>query len=142
YMGVGGIAGTMITPLLVKRFGFRKSLQLGFWASLIPALAMYLLVKTYTPAINVWAFVLGFGSYIPFLVVTIYSLESFETNVLGSVQGIMWSGGRIFTALAGLCTGPMIVMFHGSYAMAAATVSLVYLVGIVSGHFAKEPKSA
>lgn len=142
YMGIGGIAGTLVTPLLIKHLGYRKSIILGFVASIVPALAMYLLVKTYSPAINVWAFVLGFGSYIPFLVVTIYSLQLFATNVLGSTQGIMWSGGRILTAFAGLCTGPLIVFFNGSYALAAATVSLVYLVGIAAGFFAKEPAKA
>jgi len=139
YMGIGGIVGTLLTPPLIRHLGYRKSFILGFLASLVPALTMYLTVKSYSPAINVWAFVLGFGSYIPFLVVTIYSLEIFTTNVLGSAAGIMWSMGRIFTAIAGLSTGPMIVFFHGSYGMAAASVSLVYVVGIICGCLVREP---
>lgn len=142
YMGIGGILGTLFTPLLIKWLGFRRSMQLGFIASFLPTILMYLTVKSYTPALNIWALVIGFGAYSPFLVVTIYSLEIFATNVLGSVSGIMWSGGRILAAIAGLFTGPIILFFHGSYAFAAATISLVYITGIVAAHFVKEPAKA
>ena len=75
----------------------------------------------------------------PFLLITIYITEVFATSLLGTASGIAWGVGRIMAAIMGLCTGPMILYFHGSYGNAAACVTLVYVVGLAAAMFVKEP---
>ena len=139
-MGFGGMLGTLVAPLMLNKIGYRKSFVVSFLGSIIPTMAMFLLVKTYDPWLNVWSFVIGFGSYMPFLLIAVYISEVFATNLLGTASGIAWGVGRIMAAVMGLITGPMIIWFHGSYGNAAACVTLVYFVGLGAALFAREPK--
>lgn len=48
--------------------------------------------------------------------------------------------GRLVAALAGLCSGPLILFFGGSYAFAGATVAfIVYSLGFIASFYVTEP---
>jgi MFS family permease len=137
-MGIGGVLGVLLTPALIKWLGYRKTLLIGFAASLVPALAMFLLVKTYTPMVNLWSYAIGLGSAIPFLVAAIYTVTAFPTVLLGTASGVAWGVGRLFAGIIGMCTGPIIAFFHGSYGLAAATVMSVYILGLAVSFYVHE----
>jgi nitrate/nitrite transporter NarK len=90
--------------------------------------------------INLWSYAIGFGSAIPFLVAAIYTVTMFPTMLLGTASGIAWGIGRAFAGIVGLCTGPIIAFFSGSYALAAATIMSVYILGFVASCFVREPQ--
>ena len=138
-MSVGGFLGALLLPVLVSSFRYSSVFKIGFLGSLIAALGTFMMVKTYSPAVNVCAFAVGVATYIPFIALQIYIVDAFATELRGTASGIAWSFGRIIAGLAALMTGPLIALFGGSYGTAAACVSLVYLLGLVSAFFVRQP---
>jgi MFS family permease len=137
-LSVGGILGCLIVPWLVEKLGYRKTFLASYAGCLLSTLGMFLTIGRYSEIINLWTFIVGIIIVVPFTVLTLYICDCFATHVLGTASGIAWGAGRIFAALAGICTGPIIAAFGGSYGMAAATVELVYLVGFVAAFWVKE----
>lgn len=138
-MSIGGFLGALLLPVLVSSFRYSSVFKIGFLGSLIAALGTFMMVKTYSPAVNVCAFAVGVATYIPFIALQIYIVDAFATELRGTASGIAWSFGRIIAGLAALMTGPLIALFGGSYGTAAACVSLVYLLGLVSAFFVRQP---
>ena len=69
----------------------------------------------------------------------IYVPEIFETKLRATAVGFCIQFGRVAAAAAAITGGQLIGIFGGSYAMAGATVSLFYLVGIFASLFVKTP---
>jgi MFS transporter, SHS family, sialic acid transporter len=69
----------------------------------------------------------------------LYLPELFPTRVRATGQGLAYNFGRIFAA-AGALTYGQLVAFFGSIPRACATITLIYLVGMVLIWFAPETK--
>lgn len=138
-MSIGGFLGALLLPVLVSSFRYSTVFKIGFIGSLIAAIGTFTIIKTYGPAVNVCAFAVGVATYIPFIALQIYIVDAFATELRGTASGIAWSFGRIIAGLAALMTGPLIAAFGGSYGSAAACVSLVYLLGLASAFFVRQP---
>jgi hypothetical protein len=70
----------------------------------------------------------------------LYLPELFPTRVRATGQGLSFNFGRVIAAGGTLCMGRFVALFHGDYARAMGTVTLVYLVGMVLIWFAPETK--
>ena len=70
----------------------------------------------------------------------LYLPELFPTRVRATGQGVSFNSGRILAAVGAMSTGQMIVLFDGSYPRACATITFVYLIGMVVIWFAPETK--
>lgn len=71
----------------------------------------------------------------------LYLPELFPTRVRATGQGVSFNSGRILAAVGAMSTGQMMVhLFNGSYPQACATLTFVYLVGMVLIWFAPETK--
>jgi hypothetical protein len=70
----------------------------------------------------------------------LYLPEIFPTRVRATGQGLSFNFGRILASAAAFNMGQIVKMIHGNYGSAAATVTLVYLVGMVVIWFAPETK--
>lgn len=140
YMSFGGFLGAVLLPFMATRMRYSTMFKLGFVASLLTTLAMFMLVKSYGPALNWCAFAVGVATYIPFIALQIYIVDAFKTELRGTASGIAWSFGRIIAGGAALMTGPLIAAFGGSYAIAASCVSLIYLLGCAAAFFIREPE--
>jgi MFS family permease len=68
----------------------------------------------------------------------LYLPELFPTRVRATGQGLSFNFGRIIAAGGTLCQGQFVAMFHGDYARAMGTVTLVYLAGMILIWFAPE----
>src|SRR5205807_541563 len=80
------------------------------------------------------AFTASFYGWLP-----LYLPELFPTRVRATGQGFGFNFGRIVAAGGAMSMGYLMSeVFHGSYAQAGATVSLIYLVGILVVWFAPE----
>lgn len=139
-MSIGGFLGALLLPFLVNKFRYSTVFKIGFVASLICAVSTFMLVKHYSPAVNVCAFAIGVATYIPFIGLQIYVVDAFKTELRGTAAGIAWSFGRIVAGFAALLTAPLIAFFGGSYGIAAGCVSLIYLLGIAAAFFVKQPE--
>jgi MFS family permease len=73
----------------------------------------------------------------------LYLPELFPTRVRATGQGFSYNAGRLLAAVGALSTGYLMSqggVFHGSYAQAGATISLVYLVGLAVVWLAPETR--
>lgn len=71
----------------------------------------------------------------------LYLPELFPTRVRATGQGVAFNSGRVLAAIGAMSTGQMMVhLFHGSYPQACATITFVYLIGMVLIWFAPETK--
>lgn len=69
----------------------------------------------------------------------LYLPELFPTRVRATGQGICYNCGRILAAVGALEMGQLL-QYYGSYDKAGATITLVYLLGLVLIWFAPETK--
>ena len=71
----------------------------------------------------------------------LYLPELFPTRVRATGQGVAFNSGRVLAAVGAMSTGQMMVhLFHGSYPQACATITFVYLIGMVLIWLAPETK--
>ena len=140
YQSLGAFVGCFLPPLLVMRWGYKGALVIGFLGSFLIPFGMFMLVHSYNAAaINLCSVGIGLFSPVPWIIMCAYLPEIFPTQLLGTGAGFAWSVGRFLTAIAGLCAGPIIAFFNGSYGAAAAAFSLTYLIGLVTAFFVCEP---
>ena len=93
------------------------------------------------------AFIMGFGTLGPFSGFSIYFPELFPTRCRTTGCGVGYNAARIVAAPAALMIGNLSKWYAAkgyvggkSFAMAATTVSVVYVVGLVTLLFAPETK--
>jgi SHS family sialic acid transporter-like MFS transporter len=142
--GFGAILGTLAAGILGHRLSRRYGYALLCLSSLV---ICALLFRTFDlkEGVSVWFFVVvaltgaltaSFYGWLP-----LYLPELFPTRVRATGQGFGFNFGRILAAFGALSTGTLINQtFHGSYAQAGATISLVYILGPLVVWFAPETK--
>jgi len=70
----------------------------------------------------------------------LYLPELFPTRVRATGQGLCYNSGRILAAVGALTQGQLVSAYGGSYARAGATVTLIYVVGMLVIWLAPETK--
>jgi MFS family permease len=107
---------------------------LYYLGSLVFSLSLFLLV-TEQPALLIEAAANGFFTTGQFSWLTIYLPELFPTSVRGSAMSLVFEGSRILASAAPLFGGWLISSL-GGIGRAAATMSLIYLIGLIVTPFA------
>lgn len=137
-LSIGSIIGAVSTPLWLNWLGRRNTIRFSFGGCMLAVMFMFVTIKTFgLPLLTLIAFI-GLTVGLQFTTLCIYIPEAFATNVLGSASGFTFSAGRIFAAAIAIGGGQLITMYQGSYAMASATVAIVYAVGFVAASFLPE----
>jgi MFS family permease len=130
-VSIGNIVGCFTTPLLLTKFGRARLLQISFLGCWLSATMMFLTVKTFGLALLAWCFVVGYFGIVQFVVLVVYIPESFSITYRASASGFTFGFGRILAAGAAIGGGHLIGIFGGSYAFAAASIAIVYLMGMI-----------
>ena len=139
-LSIGAIIGCFTGPLLGNWLGRRPAYFLLCLLSLVSCAYLFRFLDTY----NAWfVIVTGFvglvtASFYGWL--PLYLPELFPTRVRATGQGVSFNSGRILAAVGALTTGQLMRAFDGSYPQACATITLIYLVGMVLIWFAPETK--
>ncbi|MGH8018331.1 MAG: MFS transporter [Opitutaceae bacterium] len=138
-LAVGAIAGCF-AGALGGRFGRRPAYFFLCLVSLILCAVLYRGIDSYGPAFLVLSFLCGaftaaFYGWFP-----LYLPELFPTRVRATAQGVGYNSGRIFAAFGALGAGQLVSFYEGSYARMGATITLVYIVGMVVIWMAPETK--
>lgn len=139
WMGFGAIVGCLIAPLVGAKFGRRPTY---FALCLLSLLACGFLFRTMTEwnvgfvvmVTIVGAITAAFYGWLP-----LYLPELFPTRVRATAQGIAFNFGRILAGFGALAGGSL-VQYYGSYAQMGATISLIYVLGMVVIWLAPETK--
>ncbi len=139
-ISIGAIAGCLLGSWLGHVAGRRWAyfflclLSLGSCAYLFRGLdafdAQFLILSAVVGTITA-AFYGLFPLYLP---------ELFPTHARATGQGLTFNFGRILAAFGAVTTGQLVAVFHGSYATACATITLVYVIGMIVVWFGPETK--
>jgi MFS family permease len=132
--GFGAVAGTLGAALVGQRLGRRWAYfllclgSLGVCAFLFRSqLAQAMDWRFFVTVFVVGALTASFYGWLP-----LYLPELFPTRVRATGQGFSYNSGRIVAAGGALSMGFLMRdVFDGSYARAGATISLIYIVGMV-----------
>jgi MFS transporter, SHS family, sialic acid transporter len=136
----GAIVGCLLGAWVGGRLGRRPAYSLLCLASLASCALLFRGVDAYGPAFLILSFVVGGTTASFFGWLPLYLPELFPTRVRATAQGFAYNAGRVFAAVGALQMGALMRQFDGSYARAAAVITLVYAVGIVLIWTAPETK--
>jgi len=131
--GLGAVVGTLLGALLGQRMGRRRAYFLLCFGSLIVCALLFrrqiVIVdwRFFVTVFVVGACTASFYGWLP-----LYLPELFPTRVRATGQGFSYNSGRIIAAGGALSMGYLMSekVFHGSYAAAGATISLIYVAGL------------
>ena len=130
----GAFVGYICMGILADRLGRKPAIWLYYLGSLVSSLFLFLLV-TERPTLLIAAAANGFFTTGQFSWLTIYLPELFPTSVRGSAISLVFESSRIL-ASAGPLFGGWLISSFGGIGRAAATMSLIYLVGLLVTPFA------
>lgn len=140
WQAFGATIGSLVAPLIGLRFG-RRPVYFGLCVCALLAcgllfrgfaeynasfLAAVCLVGICTASFYGWL-----PQYLP---------ELFPTRVRATGQGLAFNFGRILAAAGAWQMGTVLGWFDKSYAKAGATISLIYLLGMILIRFAPETR--
>jgi MFS family permease len=130
----GSIAGFLAMGLLADFVGRKSAIWLYYLGALVLSLCFFLLV-TDRRALLIMAAANGFFSSGQFAWMTIYLPELFPTRVRGTAMSLVFDASRVVAVLCPLLAG-WLISFSGGIGAAGATMSLIYIVGLIVSPFA------
>ena len=139
-IAIGAILGSFVGPLFGGKIGRRKAYFIMCLLSLAVSQFMFRTLQAYDTTFLITATVAGFCTASFYGWLPLYLPELFPTRVRATGQGLSYNFGRIFAMFAVLGTGGLMQFFNGSYPQACATMSLVYIVGMILIWFGPETK--
>lgn len=136
----GAIVGCLVGAWFGQQIGRRWAYFGLCFTSLLTCSVLFGRIQSYGLAFLVLvglagAFTAAFYGWLP-----LYLPELFPTRVRATGQGLAFNFGRVLAALGAWQMGELIGFFHKSYAYAGATITLVYLLGMICIWFAPETK--
>ena len=137
-LNVGAIVGYLVFPAVAERLGRRGAFFLFLSGSAVALPLAFWLPNSYT-AVLLLLPVLGFFNNGVFSGFPIYLPEIFPTRMRATGAGFCFNFGRVLAASGPFLTGYLVSRL-GSYAHAASSVAVVYLLGIGVLWFAPETK--
>ena len=139
-IALGAIVGCLLGPLVGARFGRRPAYFLLCLCSLVFCGWLFRMVNHYGTAFLVMMFLVGGSTAAFYGWFPLYLPELFPTRVRATGQGLCYNSGRILAAVGALTQGQLVAAYGGSYAQAGATLTLVYIAGLLLIWLAPETK--
>ena len=130
----GAIVGYIVLGLLADSLGRKPTIWLYYLGALIVSLCLFLLVRNQYLLLMLVA-ASGFFLSGQFAWMTIYLPELFPTRVRGTAMSLVFDSSRFIAGMGPLLAGWLIASL-GGIAKAAATMSLIYLIGLIVTPFA------
>jgi MFS family permease len=131
----GGLLGCFGAPLVIKAIGQRMIMRLSFAGALVTTLVMFLTIHEFGPSLLVLSLLLGVFTNLQFAALQIYIPEVFPTSILATAAGMCYGGARIFSAALAIAGSQLIAVYGGSFAYASATISSVYIIGVIASFY-------
>jgi MFS family permease len=130
----GAIVGYIVLGLMADSLGRKPTIWLYYLGALIVSLCLFLLVRDQYLLLMLVA-ASGFFLSGQMAWMTIYLPELFPTRVRGTAMSLVFDSSRFIAGMGPLLAGWLIASL-GGIATAAATMSLIYLIGLIVTPFA------
>lgn len=139
-LSIGAIIGCVVAPIIGNMIGRRP---VYFSLCLLSLGSCQYLFRTTTEfnlrfiigVCIVGCFTAAFYGWMP-----LYLSELFPTRVRATGQGLSFNSGRILASCGALYMANLMQVFGGDYGRAGATITLIYILGMVLIWFAPETK--
>jgi MFS transporter, SHS family, sialic acid transporter len=138
--GVGATLGSFIGPIVGGRLSRRAFYCVLCLVSFAACAWQFRVLDTWNATFVVGIVVTGAATASFYGFLPLYLPELFPTRARATGQGTAFNLGRVFAAGGSLVSGQLVAAQGGSYAKAAATVTLIYLIGAVIVWFAPETR--
>jgi MFS family permease len=102
------------------------------------SLMLFLTVHAFNPALLGFTCLAGFACTAPFTYLFIYVPELFSTRLRATAFSFSIQAARILAGAVAVFGGQLVGMFGGSYALAAAAMSSIYILGFLATFFMPE----
>jgi MFS transporter, SHS family, sialic acid transporter len=129
WIAIGSIVGAMLGALIGDWIGRRWSFALLCVLSTLAACLLYLGTREYSGMFYVWAALAGVPITAFFGWLPLYLPELYPTRLRATGEGFCFNVGRIVSA-AGVFGTSALVKAFGGIPFAAATMSLIYILGL------------
>lgn len=140
-ISIGAIIGCFSGALLGNWLGRRPAYFLLCLFSFVSCQILFRAFTEYNVGYLLMTGVVGFVTASFYGWLPLYLPELFPTRVRATGQGVSFNSGRILAAVGAMSTSQMMVYwFNGSYPKACATLTFVYLIGLVVIWLAPETK--
>ncbi len=137
-LNAGAILGYFAFPPLAEWIGRRVAFLIMLLGAAIALPATFLLPSSYAGVLLLLP-VLGFFTNGIFSGFPVYLPELFPTRIRATGSGFCFNSGRVFAAAGPFLTGYLVVHL-GTFARAASSIALIYLLGTLALLFARETK--
>jgi MFS family permease len=136
-LGMGGLAGGVLSGWLINAIGARKSMLLCFSVCALLSFVLFKTNSTFSAAIYIEIAVMALFFGASQGVLSIYIPGLFPVSIRGTATGFCFNTGRLITATAVLFVG-ILVSALGGYSNSLFIFSGVFVVGLVAAFFAKD----
>ena len=136
-LGVGGMAGSIVSGWLAKAFSSKLVQAICFVVCFILSWWMFKTIHNMSDAVYVGSGLLGLFFGISQGVLNILIPELFPTHLRSSYTGLCFHTGRAFTAAAVFFVGAL-AMALGGFGNAIFIFSWVYIIGLIALMFIKK----
>ncbi len=139
-LNAGAIAGYLAFGPLAERLGRRAAFRIMLLGSAVMLPVAFLLPSSYAVSLALLP-LLGFFTNGIFSGFPIYLPELYPTRIRATGAGFCFNVGRVLAATGPFLTGILVTQL-GTFARAASSVALVYLLGLLILGAARETKGA
>lgn len=128
-LGMGGLAGGILSGWIVKAFGIHKSMTIGFATCAVLSFVLFKTNAVFTPVIYLEIGVLSIFFGLNMGILSGYIPQLFPTQIRATATGFSLNIGRIFTGIGVLFVGVLVTMM-GGYGNALMIFSMIFVCGL------------
>lgn len=139
-IAAGAVIGCFLGATIGARLGRRPAYFFLCLCSVVTCGILFRRVQTYGTPFLVLTCLAGISTAAMYGWLPLYLPELFPTAVRATGQGVCYNAGRLLAAVGAIEMGQLLRFYQGSYARAGATITLVYLAGLVLIWFSRETK--
>jgi len=139
-ISIGAIIGCIVAPLIGAMVG-RRPVYFGMCLlSLLTCQYMFRTTTAFDVRFVLVAGIVGCCTAAFYGWMPLYLSELFPTRVRATGQGLSFNFGRILASCGTLFMANLMQVFHGDYGRAGATITMIYILGMILIWFAPETK--
>jgi MFS family permease len=140
-LAVCGLAGSIISGLIVNAIGLRKTMMMCFAMCFVMVFVVFKLNTSVSVATFIEMGIMGVFFGISQGALSVYIPQLFPTVVRASATGFCFNIGRVFTASVVFFIGALVSLL-GGYGNAIFIFSFIFLIGLAVTLFSKQKVQA
>ena len=135
-LGMGGLAGGILSGWIVKAIGIHKAMTIGFATCAVLSFVLFKSNSIFTPVIYLEIGVLAIFFGLNMGIMSSYIPQLFPTQIRATATGFSLNIGRVFTGLGVLFVGVLVTLM-GGYGNALLIFSMIFVCGLLVVLFVK-----